>query len=316
MNEKLLPVPDVVSVGLDYLRVSYATDWAILGTADRMMRSRADIMATAMYGADRAVVSLYQSSYGAGYRSGRHYNITMRRDGKRVTEIASGVGARLWSPPRTMTNVSWRRIDVAIDMCYTTDDRKSPLDPVDLAEGLLGRAYDLLVASGKQQSVTRITSDSTTLYLGSRRSERYLRLYNKSADLRRQQLEEPLAIVRVELELKSRGTEIVPTDYLTVGDVASYVWGVVAYMVRRYNLPLLDVPVVPAVYNPRLDEPEEYRTLKWIKDKVLPALKRLSVAGYEQDLRQLGIALTLTGSSLDNDDDVDDTGDGYEDDEA
>ena len=288
--------PDSVAMGLDYLRISYDIDDTVK-TARRYVEYRADQLGAATYGKGRYAVEQTKLGWGSGCRAGRHISVIQHNDRPRVVEVVSGVGARLWAPPRRqLDHVSIGRVDVAVDMIYLAESIDAAIY---MADNIVSDLYDQYmylhtsrVGSWGLRNLSLIRSTSgTTMYVGRRVSDKMLRVYNKSADLARQQIADARAIVRVELELKGRGVNLGDVDYILLGETFNYVHQVAAYIQRTYSIPVdhEQITYTPP-YNPRLDEPDFVRSLRWIRSYVLPTLIRLHDS-HPDELAALGITL-------------------------
>lgn len=291
-----VPTPDSVAMGLDYLRISYDIDDNVK-TARRYVDYRADQLGAQTYGKGRYALEQVDLSWGAGCRAGRHISVIKHKDRPRVVEVVSGVGARAWAPPRRqLINSSISRVDVAVDLIYLADGVDAAIY---MADNIVSDLYDQYmylhvsrIGSWGLRNLSLIRSTTgTTLYVGRRVSEKMLRVYNKTADLARQQIADARSVVRVELELKGRGINIADTDYIMLGDPINYVHQVAAYIQRTYMLPVDNERITyEPPYNPRLDEPDYMRSLRWIRTHVLPTLIRLHDS-HPSELVALGISL-------------------------
>lgn len=290
-----LPTPDQTALGLDYLRLSYQLADSVRRPLQDVIADRAMELADKIYGVGRYGTSETVIMGRRGIRAGRHVAIVT--DYNRITEVVSGVGAREWFPSRyEMINTSFRRVDVAADLiyrCSSSEEAEVLVDNIirDMYEHYYGARLARMKGWAKRD-ITMITgTEGTTLYLGKRVSERMLRIYNKTAQLRQQMIEDTRGIIRVELELKERGiTKVGDVDYITLGDTKTYALQVAAYITDMYGIELTDIQW-KAPYNPRLDEADWQRTLAWVQKMVLPSLLRLNEI-VPAELKRLGISVS------------------------
>lgn len=296
----LLRRPDGWTYGLDYVRISYDVADHLAPHLDRMARRRADELGKWCYKNEAIPATQIMTVYGNGWRVGRAVSVVVHRYRPRLTEIVSGVAARHWEPTRVMMlNPSITRVDVAIDLDYGAMPNGQA---VLLIDNIISSWYDGLAELKRtragvwaRRAITYLGSSDggSTVYVNRRTSGTFVRIYNKTADLVRHGAVENRAILRVELEIKGRGIKrIADPDYLLAGDVDAYVQSAVGYLVNMLELKLPDAPDRKPYYNDRLDPSEFTRSLDWIRRAVVPTLHRLTGAGYDAELRDLGITYT------------------------
>lgn len=311
----MLVSPTGWTAGLDYLRISYDVSDAVQINA--YAQRRIAELAHICYRDDvMPATSQITLTSGYGWRAGRSISIIVHRYSNRITEIASGAAARWWtSPGRLMYNVSVGRADVAIDVRYA--ESESADAAIDLVDHQIGNLYDKIVelrdagvGNWRKRAVTLLQSagGGATVYLNRRTSEVFVRLYNKTWDLGRQNIPTNTPILRIELEAKGRGVgRIAPPELIATDRIADYVEAGVSYIVRMLDgvITLEGAPDRNPYYMVRLDESDFVRSLRWIERAVVPTLYRLTSSGYEQELAGLGIVYTPPRSVYD--DDVPDT---------
>jgi hypothetical protein len=227
-----------------------------------------------------------------GYRRGR---AAFGRSGAQGDIFqASGVAAdiaRELSPPHL--NVS--RCDIQITMWYDADNP-------DVAQRLAPVALDYADKRGRAGARPRLISGygtGDTLYVGSRSSDVFIRIYDK---WRESKLNAEFQYAwRFEVELGGdaakrawRG-DITDGEYPGMLDVASIVS---AYMRRRgIELPELSGVYAREIPKPDKDTDAQTRSLQWLRNQVSPTIGRLLTDGIELD--QVLDALGLSDKVID-----------------
>lgn len=282
------------SSAIDYIRISYEIISQI--SDERHLQARLH----AMTGGNKAPVLPVSAGGLRGYRlDGMGYTILRDINRNRYVEIVAGGICARWQPPVYAQNVRVSRLDVAIDVLLDEYDDVQPA--IARADNHLDDLYDrytqLQQSRAKnwyKRKVTRITNaqGGTTVYLGSRYSSAFVRLYNKTAELAHiDKWITHQSIARYELELKGAGIEQWGvTDYVMSGDTSELVHRLTVWMIEHYQLPIAsDTKVQPGWYRtPRRDN-ELDRKLRWVRDSVLPSIRLLVNNGYADELRLMGI---------------------------
>lgn len=279
---------------IDYIRISYE----IIPTIgdERHLQTRLH----AMLGGNKAPVLPVIAGGLRGYRlDGMGYTILRDINRDRYVEIAAGSICQKWEPPVYATQVRVSRLDVAIDVLLDEYDSVQPaIARVDNHLDELYEEYAQLQASKAKnwykRRITRITNANggTTVYLGSRFSDVFLRLYNKTAELAH--IDKWIihqAIVRYELELKGAGIERwAVTDHIMSGSASELVHRLTVWMVDHYRLPIrIDDRVNSTWYRVPKRDNELDRKLRWVRESVIPSIRLLAHNGYADELRLLGI---------------------------
>ena len=276
--EAPIPRPEAMSVHYDYIKVSYPMDDTNMLVLRNLAQWRAEYLAE-QYG-ERTVEPCSRGFEGS------HVKVLVL--GNRMIEIVSGIGAYYWARSNLVT-LSWRRVDVAVDFFYQPVD-----DNFEFCERIIQNLYDFYFLRyqtvGKPGTVTLIKSTSgSTLYLNRRVSERFVRIYNKTAEQRLKDVDIGKPILRIEIELKGRG--ILFTEHLPPSD--EYLSAVTSLMAKQYHIPFLG----PAEYLRRIKNPDLSRKpweskLEWIRTRVLNTLRMLAMEAPEE-LKAMGIRVEL-----------------------
>ena len=188
------------------------------------------------------------------------------------------------------------RIDLAIDL------RGSLLTPVELSKKSL-RPYK---GRGRTPALTTVTGDdgSWTVYVGSRSSDKFLRIYDKAKEQGNYEAD----YVRIEGEFKGMVAHWLgdvlfeTTQERAYGIASTLIRGMADFEAVAYQAALSGVTVDLA-----LPKPTERKTLQWLVETAAPSLARVmrekpSENALEQFLKavstELGVSLggLLTGS--------------------
>ena len=281
------------SVAVDYIRCSYNVSIDTLADArvNQLIRH---------YGASGRQRAVVWADHRGVRLDGLGVTIARQLSSDRIVEIVSGPSAATWTPPTWATELRISRVDIALDAIYKT---VNPDNAVHLADNVIDVVYtryaDMIDRGYRQWQRRRLTRISnhhggTTVYVGSRRSDHFLRVYNKTAELRdidRWIIHD--AVVRYEIEIKGNGIERHQlVDYLAAGD-RDWVTAVAKWMIDYYDIAMtIDAPTmhVPMPRRPTDDE----RKLRWIRERVVPTLAHLTELGYGDDLRDMGITYDYT----------------------
>jgi len=204
-----------------------------------------------------------------------------RQDGA-ILRLSGVVAANHWRRA-----VRWSHNVSRLDLQVTVYFRPFPKD-------LASQAYDDLVnlaggeAPRNQATLIQDTNGAETLYLGSRKSDKFARLYNKQAE---SPDPEYLGCWRYELELKNKPAKSTATHLFAAPDerphLATYVWRHFAdRAVPPYFSPELAGGLIPV---PR-SRSDDDRALTWLNTQVRAVVQRLTNKGRGEDVgRALGL---------------------------
>lgn len=281
------------NAAVDYIRCSYTV------SVDTLIQSRINQLVRHYGGASRTKPVAWGDHRGVRL-DGLGVTIAHQLSTDRVTEVISGAAAATWAPPAWATDLRVSRVDIALDAIYRTVNSDNAVYLADNVIDVVYTRYADLIDRGVKQwprrRLTRISNynGGTTVYVGSRRSDLYLRVYNKTAELRdidRWIIHD--AVVRYELEIKGHGIERHQiTDYLAAGE-RDWVIAMAKWMIDYYDIAMtIDAPTmhVPMPRRPTDDE----RKMRWIRERVLPTLAYLVEAGYGDELREMGVTYDCT----------------------
>jgi len=161
------------------------------------------------------------------------------------------------------------RLDIALDV-FGQEANPLEIHKAWEAGEVETKAKTCGVVNTSKRDEQGLTSKGITVYVGSRNSTRFLRVYNKALELKL----DGVKWTRIELELGGKRAHSM-ASVLTVLDLADYgraairdfcqVPGVNWYQ-NALDGPLMDLPVVPR---------EENQTLTWLLKIVVPCIRRV-----------------------------------------
>lgn len=211
------------------------------------------------------------------------------RDGVIVT--ASGPTAQVVLESANWFGWRCTRVDAQV----TVRSDQSPDDVIAqrLTEALLGRRA---AGSGRPYKIRHVKGhgDGDTLYIGSRRSQIYVRIYNKHAESGFS--DENVGCVRYEVEYKAEAAQAVFGLIVDARDIGREARSLVASKLLHYRLGgVAGVPVLPGYNIVSGDRTTDLDTqLLWLERSVKPLIKRLLTRGYQSDIMAaLGLNSTL-----------------------
>lgn len=120
--------------------------------------------------------------------------------------------------------------------------------------------------------------DGDTFYIGSRASERYIRIYNKGAQSGQE------ASIRLEVEYKGKLAETVWADLRQSTSYSLFSLQAICGVAYGVGIPLpVRIQATNRVFIRDSDKiKSDLRTLKWLREAVKPSIRRLLDAGYEE----------------------------------
>lgn len=200
--------------------------------------------------------------------------------------IVSGMDAAQWWQKLAMFRDNCSRVDLAVTVF-----------PETAMQAVAARAFERLggwnvpASANRRYTFLRSNGGGETLYIGSRSSDQFGRLYDKSCQLKPMQ---PAGTIwRYETEFKHDRAELV-----LKGLIASesghrfpdsivptvYDWfeerGVQCIFTRNTNVPALPTQLVAVVSTDQMQ-------LQWLRRQVSPAVRRLVSKGYDEQLREI-----------------------------
>lgn len=184
------------------------------------------------------------------------------------------------------TNFKATRVDLAVTVLYGTIQRS-------IAELM----PELNAAAHNYSAVIPMNAEGGTLYIGSRASEAFGRMYDKGAQIKG---DVPLRrLWRYEVEYKRHLAEQAAEDVwykrMTVDQMRDYVLGNVERFFRQHGVPtpftVSDAKKPSLVrYATRIEDNQ--KTIKWLTEQVQPALVKLIAKGkYAELCNALGIGV-------------------------
>lgn len=164
------------------------------------------------------------------------------------------------------------RIDLAVTVTL-------PLADTQVAQ----RAY-MLGGEARARNLTFVSNSrgGSTTYLGSRFSETYARLYDKSAE----RGDEPGKVWRYEVETKKPKSEAYLSELLRQNSpslwIAAYVH---TYFLTRGIVPLFSASNIDTAIEIEARVTSKDKQLAWLAGQVKPTVAKLIIAGFEEDAR-------------------------------
>lgn len=291
-----------VSAHCDYLSLSYDLPCWARQREEVYLRHRLSVLGSAVYGDRDVPLALCKPQSVYGYRGYRYRNIYVGYSAAkgRVLESIAGSGAHYWRYDQSPPKITVNRCDIAVDL-YAAHNCPTVDQAIVLADDHISRIATMWrqYITSKQRDWTRrrytvvsSLSSGTTVYLGTRASARFARLYNKTGELASVDRTPVLdSIVRMEIQLT--GPEIDRwsiADYVAASSLSSLVDDVIASLLPAYGIYVSGTERRP-VPSPPKHATWVDRRLAWIRDTVLPSLRDIVSAGYGAELDALGIRL-------------------------
>lgn len=210
-----------------------------------------------------------------GWRSeGLRYGTNKKGDG--IAQLSGPFAADHWKKLRGYWD-QCSRLDLAVTVFLPDIDRNVAL-----------KAYNGL-AEQRKAKTTYIQNNrgGSTLYIGSRSSSRYARLYDKGAESRKQ----PGLIWRYEVEFKKPLSAMLLTALENAGSPQNLIAIEVREHFAKYGIAIPHAPDIPhnAIEAGR-DLTSDEKMLKWLQRQVAPAVHKLIDRGYGEAVkRALGL---------------------------
>lgn len=196
----------------------------------------------------------------------------------------------------------WDKIAPSRDAC-TRIDLAVTIELAETDKSLASVAYQqALDGISQTNSIVTNSQGGTTVYLGSRTSKFFGRIYDKGAE----QGMPPGNVWRYELECKKPNSEHIVARLLETEDTASFVGEYVArwFEARGVAIPWFRSDVECAIELQTIVSSND-RTLEWLRTQVRPAIGRLLIAGMEGEVRdalglpKISILTRLLGGNQD-----------------
>lgn len=218
-----------------------------------------------------------------GYRgksiAGVRYGL---RNDEGIVILSGPQAGELWlnlAPTRTKCT----RIDLAVTVELATPN-----------EYVAARAYSNVREAGQVKASHIVNSyKGTTTYVGSRTSRFFGRLYDKGAE----QGKHSGLLWRYEVECKKPASEAVVSSLLDQKEpamwISSYVWD---WFNTRGIKPIYDTKITHNAIEIAASVQSVDKTLEWLTTQVKPAIGRLIIGGFEDEVREaLQLPLTIQG---------------------
>lgn len=267
---------DVVSVGVDYITLTATTkerSYCLSTEAHKLLREEiAGNNLQRPWG-----MKGYQGWSAGGVQWGE------RDDGCILRLSSTAAFSNWWDCYQVAENCS--RVDLQI----TANVGPEPLKEVMRQFRSIKRFYKKL---GQEEKVTiwRSGKEGITVYVGSRQSAVYLRIYNKHAETKDDRFK---GCVRFEVELKDYAAKSAIESIVSSGLVSQRILSGVSAMVRDRGglLPLEKNLRGFAVATPPKMASDCDRRLAWLRAQVRPSVKMLLDHGLEKELLEsLGLS--------------------------
>jgi hypothetical protein len=197
----------------------------------------------------------------------------------------------LWAEKedRTMLQVSGRRAQRAVMLCHPGDNATRLDVQVTLRVGeenvstwlsdQADAAENAPRQRGKPREVARVirSKKTETVYIGKRKSDLFLRLYDKFAESKE---EEYRGCVRMELEIKGKTAKALWAYMAEEGRGTMYLLSMLLFHARRVGLSTKELELTePAPELPKQENTKESVVLGWWSSQVAPSVARYSALG-------------------------------------
>jgi hypothetical protein len=273
---------------IDYASISYARPpYMVEEMVDKILQQRLRVISQS---------ETQHRAYLYGYAGYRAPHAFVGASADRVLELVSGSIASHYDLCRDRVDVHVNRLDIQVTLLLAESDSIGAASSV--VEQEIDKLHQhiasyRLSAKGAMRRLTysRVTSVSpdgnnpivgSTLYIGSRTSSMFLRIYNKTAEARIGDSKATPALLRLEIEAKNAYAEQIRTDCLRMPE---YKLILMAEILRRYDI---DIDVARPVKQYRLatqarSSRDTDGTLKWLRHAVAPTIERLLANGIDRD---------------------------------
>lgn len=259
----------IVSVGVDYLRRTYER-----GGQEGVVEHRAELLASRQFSHGRTV-GVSRDWWFVGYRGWVCGAVAFgRRDADCIAQVSGGLATSAVEFLPEGLNTS--RIDLQLTVLVEAD-----------VSGLIEAMTQAVLEArkgreGRAFGVRKIASygDGDTLYLGSRQSEQFGRIYDKG---RESEGGYPKGSLRFEVEYKGAWARRVNALLMQAGCSCAVVAGLVRGFYEKRGLDVvltgesLDVDLGDTT---PIEGPHE-RSMRWLRLQVAPAIARLLREGVE-----------------------------------
>jgi len=183
------------------------------------------------------------------------------------------------------------RLDLAIDV------HEEPVDIIGLTRCKQVKGEE---GSAKKWNLITGSDNGVTLYIGSRKSEKFMRIYNKAAEMSL----EGVMWSRFELEIKQDTCRTIAAAIVTLPreDLAQYVKGLMKGLFNPVDPFYQQIMNVPSVQVGSTKDPSD-NTLKWLYDSVAKTLaKQMQLHSdenvFEEFVRSVHANLKAIGADL------------------
>lgn len=200
-----------------------------------------------------------------------------------------------WSSDLLEARLRWQnapRLDIQVTLWYQ-DDIAATLIDASVAATLAHRDQRKLPPYAVQRRAT--FGDGDTLYIGSRTSDKYVRIYDKMREKKEPEYENS---IRFEVELKGEIARMYVHECDDAFPQQEWWYSKVRTILRGYGISLPDcVPETYAVPEYKKEVPTVDSRLAWLSSQVAPTVAKLVASGNVGDaIDALGLAPYFTKS--------------------
>lgn len=269
-----LPQPFSTYAGVDWLSCSAPRD------------ERGDLLwetGTALLAAERGAGNREKPWRRFGLQGSLAGQVVLAFNAQHVFVQLSGERARTsWREPQMVAS-NTSRLDLQVTAKYDPSRTKTLSDTcyrIATSHERNGRPATAAIIHNSQ--------GGSTLYLGSRSSDRFGRLYDKGVE---SGTEKPGVLWRWEVELKRAMAQLTAGELARVDVLEDEVAGLVEAHFERWGLHPIVLSTGFDILSPFPEQVSDSRTLAWLETGVRPAVQRLIRAGKAAEVyRALGIS--------------------------
>lgn len=265
--------PQRIELGIDWLASSYPAD----ETDDSGLWHEALSLAEELSEQGETV----REGQLLGYRGiyvGRLF-VGQRDDGTFVR--ATGAFALEAFERLYVEQMSVSRLDLQVTAWFPGNSKH-----IGTSAAMLAEKHNKALPAARRRKITQYTNSEGghTLYIGSRTSEHYCRLYNKFAESKQEIYRDAW---RFEVELHNKSAKKVADGLLGLpGEMKPYILSTIRsyYQERGVELPWAYSHATPLSYAVDRHETDDERSITWLSTQVRPTVARLLARGYTTDV--------------------------------
>lgn len=193
--------------------------------------------------------------------------------------VASGSNAAVYSPMATMSANRVTRMDLQVTVRMS-----------DAQEGYASDQYLRCLSGFERDRKYTLISNSDkgqTLYIGSRHSDQFGRLYDKGVQA---EIEKPGHMWRFEVEFKKPRADSIAREIMACRETCGLDTGITAYLHQWFTMrgvrPLFTTEDQPFVIEVERKVTTEERKLAWLRTQVRPTVEKLFSMGLGDEVQE------------------------------